>query len=201
MTNITKEQIKKAFVSDIENIDEYAYNNQDWYQQDAQRIRYILATLELSPVDAYYKDGKEVQLELGQEDNRYYKCIEFGDDGEYQINDEHKLSLLMRMSEEELRDYIETNEYDWIGDDYDHISEYLFKIMNHWQDVIEYDTEDYDNPDYMTITTRSREWVKDGDFKSENKFEVAYQILMDYYNDLPEDKREELDKRLVAIEC
>ena len=68
-------------------------------------------------------------------------------------------------------------------------------------DVIEYDTEDYDNPDYMTITTRSREWVKDGDFKSENKFEVAYQILMDYYNDLPEDKREELDKRLVAIEC
>jgi len=35
--NITKEQIKKAFVSDIKNIDEEAYNNQDWYQQDAQR--------------------------------------------------------------------------------------------------------------------------------------------------------------------
>tara|TARA_B100000085_G_scaffold185740_1_gene169756 strand:- start:154 stop:759 length:606 start_codon:yes stop_codon:yes gene_type:complete len=199
MTNITKEQIKKAFVSDIENIDEYAYNNQDWYQQDAQRIRYILATLELSPVDAYYKDGKEVQLELGQEDNRYYKCIEFGDDGEYQINDEHKLSLLMRMSEKELRDYVETNEYDWIGDDYDHINEYLFTIMNHWQDEVEFDTEDYDNIDCMTVVKRAREWVRDGDFKSENKFEVAYQILMDYYNELPEDSRVELDKRLEKI--
>ena len=199
MTNITKEQIKKAFVSDIENIDEYAYNNQDWYQQDAQRIRYILATLELSPVDAYYKDGKEVQLELGQEDNRYYKCIEFGDDGEYQINDEHKLSLLMRMSEQELRDYVETNDYDWIGDDYDHINEYLFTIMNHWQDEIEFDTEDYDNIDCMTVVKRAREWVRDGDFKSENKFEVAYQILMDYYNELPEDSRVELDKRLEKI--
>ena len=199
MTNITKEQIKKAFVSDIENIDEYAYNNQDWYQQDAQRIRYILATLELSPVDAYYKDGKEVQLELGQEDNRYYKCIEFGDDGEYQINDEHKLSLLMRMSEQELRDYVETNDYDWIGDDYDHINEYLFTIMNHWQDEVEFDTEDYDNIDCMTVVKRAREWVRDGDFKSENKFEVAYQILMDYYNELPEDSRVELDKRLEKI--
>ena len=197
--NISKEQIKKAFVSEIKNIDEYAYNNQDWYQQDAQRIRYILATLELSPVDAYYKDGKEVQLELGQEDNRYYKCIEFGDDGEYQINDEHKLSLLMRMSEQELRDYVETNDYDWIGDDYDHINEYLFTIMNHWQDEVEFDTEDYDNIDCMTVVKRAREWVRDGDFKSENKFEVAYQILMDYYNELPEDSRVELDKRLEKI--
>jgi len=199
MTNITKEQIKKAFVSDIESIDEYAYNNPDWSQQDAQRIRYILATLDLSPVDAYYKDGKEVQLELGQEDNRYYKCIEFGDDGEYQINNEHKLSLLMRMSEQELRDYVETNDYDWIGDDYDHINEYLFTIMNHWQDEVEFDTEDYDNIDCMTVVKRAREWVRDGDFKSENKFEVAYQILMDYYNELPEDSRVELDKRLEKI--
>ena len=196
--NISKEQIKKAFVSDIKNIDEYAYNNQDWYQQDAQRIRYILATLELSPGDPYTDNQ---QLELGQEDNRYYKCIEFGDDGEYQINDEHKLSLLMRMSEKELRDYVETNEYDCIGDDYDHINEYLFTIMNHWQDEVEFDTEDYDNIDCMTVLKRAREWVQDGDFKSENKHEVAYQILMDYFDELPEETRAEAHKRLEAIEC
>ena len=197
MTKITKEQIKKAFVSDPKDIGEEAYNNQDWYQQDAQRMRYILATIELSPGDNYSEKPK--QLELGQEDNRYYNCIEFGDNSEYQINDEQKLSLLMRMSEKELRDYIETNEYDWIGDDYDHINEYLFTIMNEWQDEIEYDTEGYDNPDYMTITIRTREWVKDGDYKSENKFEVAYHILMDYFNELPEDSRVELDKRLEKI--
>ena len=64
---------------------------------------------------------------------------------------------------------------------------------------ITFDTEDYDNPDQMTITTRTRDWVRDGEFKSENKFEVAYQILMDYYNELPEDSRVELDKRLEKI--
>ena len=196
--NISKEQIKKAFVSDPKDIGEEAYNNQDWYQQDDCRMRYILATTELSPGDPY---SDNQQLELGQEDNRYYNCIEFGDDGEYQINDEHKLSLLMRMSEQELHDYIDTNEYDWIGDDYDHINEYLFTIMNYWQDEVEFDTEGYDNPDYMTVTQRAREWVRDGDFKSENKHEVAYQILMDYFDELPEETRAEAHKRLEAIEC
>lgn len=197
--NISKEQIKKAFVSDPKDIGSEAYNNQDWYQQDAQRIRYILATIELSPGDNYSE--KPRQYELGQEDNRYYNCIEFGDDGEYQINDEHRLSLLMRMSEKELRDYVDTNEYDWIGDDYDHINEYLFQIMNYWQDEVEFDTEGYDNPDYLTVTQRAREWVRDGDFKSENKHEVAYQILMDYFDELPEDSRAEAHKRLEAVEC
>ena len=196
--NISKEQIKKAFVSDPKDIGEEAYNNQDWYQQDDCRMRYILATTELSPGDPY---SDNQQLELGQEDNRYYNCIEFGDDGEYQINDEHKLSLLMRMSEQELHDYIDTNEYDWIGDDYDHINEYLFSIMNYWQDEVEFDTEGYDNPDYLTVTQRAREWVRDGDFKSENKHEVAYQILMDYFDELPEETRAEAHKRLEAIEC
>ena len=201
MTNITKEQIKKAFVSDIENIDEYAYNNQDWYQQDAQRIRYILATLELSPVDAYYKDGKEVQLELGQEDNRFYKCIEFGDDCEYKINDEKKLIELMNMSEQELRDYVETNDYEWMGDDYDHINEYLFRIMNYWQDEVEFDTEDYDNIDCMTVVKRAREWVVDPDegYRSENKYDVAYQILMEYWDSLPDEEKPKIHARLEAI--
>ena len=195
---ISREQIKKAFVSEVKNIGEYVYNNQDWYQEDAQRMRYILVTRNMSPGDPY---SDNQQLELGQEDNRFFDCIEFDYEGGYKIKDEKRLLELMNMSEEDVADYIHVNEYDWIGDDYDHAMEYLFQIMNNWQDEVEYDTEDEDNMDCMTITTRSREWVKDGEFKSENKFEVAYQILMDYYNDLPEDKREELDKRLVAIEC
>ena len=160
-------------------------------------MRYILATLELSPGDNYSEKPK--QYELGQEDNRFYNCIEFHDHGMFKINDEKRLNELMNMSDSEVADYIAVNEYDWIGDDYDHANEYLFQIMNEWQDEIEFDTEDYDNPDQMTITTRTRDWVRDGEFKSENKFEVAYQILMDYYNELPEDSRVELDKRLEKI--
>lgn len=203
--NITREQIKKAFVSDPKDIGD-VYNNQDWYQQDAQRMRYILATTELSPGDNYSE--KPRQYKLGQEDNRYYNCIEFIDrhqhkslKGEYQINDENKLSLLMRMTYDELSAYINDNEYDWLGDDYDHANEYLFEIMNHWQDEVEFDSEGYDNPDYMTVTQRTREWVRDGDYKSENKHEVAYNILMDYFDELPEDVRVEAHKRLEAIEC
>ena len=201
MTTIKqREQIKKAFVSEVKNIGEYVYNNQDWYQEDAQRMRYILVTRNMSPGDPY---SDNQQLELGQEDNRFFDCIEFDYEGGYKIKDEKRLLELMNMSEEEVADYIHVNEYDWIGDDYDHAMEYLFEIMNNWQDEVEFDTEDYDNCDQMTITRRARQWNVDPEtgYKSENKFEVAYQILMDYYNELPEDSRTQLDKRLSSIEC
>ena len=197
---ISREQIKKAFVSDTKNIGDYVYNNQDWYQEDAQRMRYILATIEMSPGDPY---SDNQQLELGQEDNRFYNCIEFHDHGMYKINDEKKLNELMNMSDSEVADYISVNEYDWIGDDYDHAMEYLFRIMNEWQDVIEYGTEDYDNIDCMTVTTRSRDWNVDPEsgYKSENKYEVAYKILMEYWDVLPEEEKESINKRLNAVSC
>ena len=199
MTTIKqREQIKKAFVSDTKNIGDYVYNNQDWYQEDAQRMRYILATRDMSPGDPY---SEKKQLELGQEDNRFYNCIEFHDHGMYKINDEKKLNELMNMSDSEVADYISVNEYDWIGDDYDHAMEYLFRIMNEWQDVIEYGTEDYDNIDCMTVTTRTRDWNVDPEtgYKSENKFEVAYHILMEYWDSLPDYHKESINQRLEKI--
>ena len=198
---ISKDQIKKAFVSEVKNIGEYVYNNQDWYQEDTQRMRYILVTRNMSPGDNYSEKPK--QYELGQEDNRFFDCIEFGDyDGTYKIKDEKRLLELINMSDEDVADYIHVNEYDWIGDDYDHAMEYLFSIMNNWQDVLEYDTEDYDNMDSMTVTTRTKEYLVDPEtgYKSENKYEVAYQILMEYWDSLPDDHKESIHKRLEAIE-
>ena len=204
MSDITREQIKKAFVSDTMNIGDYVYNNQDWYQEDAQRMRYILVTRNMSPGDSYADlEGEERQLKLGQEDNRFFDCIEFGDyDGTYKIKDEKRLLELINMSDEDVADYIAVNEYDWIGDDYDHAMEYLFSIMNNWQDVLEYDTEDYDNIDCMTVTTRQIDWKVDPEtgYKSENQYEVAYQILMEYWDSLPDDHKESINKRLEAIE-
>ena len=202
MTTIKqREQIKKAFVSDTKNIGDYVYNNQDWYQEDTQRMRYILATREMSPGDPYSEKPK--QYELGQEDNRFYNCIEFHDHGMYKINDEKKLNELMNMSDSEVADYIAVNEYDWIGDDYDHAMEYLFTIMNEWQDVLEYSTEDYENIDCMTVTTRFRDWNVDTEsgYKSENKYEVAYKILMEYWDVLPDEEKESINKRLNAVSC
>ena len=195
--NISKEQIKKAFVSDPKDIGDYAYNNQDWYEEDARRMRYILATLNMSPGDPYSDDK---QLKLGQEDNRFFDCIDFDYEGGYEIKDEKRLLELMNMSGEDIADYIYTNEYEWIGDDYDHISQYLFKIMNNWRDVLEYDTEDEDE-DSMTITTREKEYVVDPEtgFKSENKYEVAYNILNEYWDHLPEEEKESIHQRLEAV--
>ncbi len=199
---ISKDQIKKAFVSDTMNIGDYVYNNQDWYQEDTQRMRYILVTRNMSPGDSYADfEGEERQLKLGQEDNRFFDCIEFDNEGGYKIKDEKRLLELMNMTDSQVADYIDTNEYDWIGDDYDHAMEYLFQIMNNWQDVLEYDTEDYDNIDCMTITTRSREWKVDSDagYKSENQYEVGYNILMEYFDYLPDDDKESIHKRLQAV--
>jgi len=198
---ISREQIKKAFVSDPKDIGEEAYNNQDWYQEDAQRMRYILATINMSPGDSYADfNGEERQLKLGQEDNRFFDCIDFDYQGGYEIKDEAKLLELINMSDEDVAEYINVNEYEWIGDDYDHISDYLFKIMNEWQDVLEYDTEDEDE-DSMTITTREIDYVVDSEtgFKSENKYEVAYNILNEYWDSLPDDHKESIHKRLEAI--
>ena len=143
------------------------------------------------------------KVKLGQEDNRFFDCIEFGDyDGTYKVKDEKRLLELINMSDEDVADYIAVNEYDWIGDDYDHAMEYLFSIMNNWQDVLEYDTEDYDNIDCMTVTTRQIDWKVDPEtgYKSENQYEVAYQILMEYWDSLPDDHKESINKRLEAIE-
>ena len=193
---ITREQIKEKFVSKIEDIGEYAYNNEDWYKSDAPRMRYLLATMDL---------GKEpeVQLELGYEDNRFYNCIEFDYEGGYKIKVDWLLEELMSWSEDQLRDYIEDNEYDWLGDDYDHIQSYLNIMMNEWQEEVEYDTEDYENPDRMTITTRKRDWKIDPEtgYKSENRYEVAYKILMEYWESLPDDEKESINKRLNAVSC
>ena len=156
----------------------------------------------MSPGDSYAVfNGEERQLKLGQEDNRFFDCIDFDYEGGYEIKDEKRLLELINMSDEDVAEYINVNEYDWIGDDYDHISQYLFKIMNNWQDVLEYDTEDEDE-DSMTITTREIEWLVDPEsgYKSENKFEVAYQILMEYWDSLPDDHKDSIHKRLEAIQ-
>ena len=58
------------------------------------------------------------------------------------------------MSDEDVAEYINVNEYEWLGDDYEHAGEYLFKIMNNWQKVIEFDTTDYDNDECCTITKK-----------------------------------------------
>ena len=170
------------------------YNNQDFYMESAQRMRYILATLDMSPGDPYSDDH---QLKLGQEDNRFYGCIEFWDNG-FSVKNDVLLKELIAMSGEELTDYIEQNEFEWIGDDYDHIFQYL-NFVSAWQNEWQFWGTDMDNDDAMTIV--KERWIVDTEsgFKSDNKYEVAYNILNEYWDVLPDEEKESIHKRLEAI--
>ena len=51
------------------------------------------------------------------------------------------------------------------------------------------------------IKEHEEEYVDPGEgYSSENKWKVAYQILMDYFEDLPEQTQQEADKRLKAVD-
>jgi len=193
-TNFTNQDIINSFV-DVD-LEEYGYNNEDFYKGSAQRMRYLLVTRYLSPENAL--DGG--QLELGQEDNRFCECITFGRDGSktFKVHNEKVLKELMMMTEEELEDYITDNNYDWLGDDYDHIHEYL-NFVSGWQDEWQFYGADMDDQDQMTIIKEG--WIIDVEsgFKSDNKYEVAYNILNEYWDSLPDDHKESIHKRLEAI--
>ena len=163
-TNFTNQDIINSFV-DVD-LEEYGYNNEDFYKGSAQRMRYLLVTRYLSPENAL--DGG--QLELGQEDNRFCECITFGRDG----------SKTFKVH------------------NYDHIHEYL-NFVSGWQDEWQFYGADMDDQDQMTIIKEG--WIIDVEsgFKSDNKYEVAYNILNEYWDSLPDDHKESIHKRLEAI--
>ena len=180
MTKITSQQIKDAFV-DV-NLPEEGYNNQDFYLHSAQTIRYILVTIDMSPENT--RDGG--QLELGQEDNRFYNCIEFsyGDptyskDTSHKINNPDRLQELMDMDYDALHEYVTHNAFEWIGDDFDHMKEYM-SFASDMNDEFYFEEGDICNDDeYMEIIKKP--WIRDEvkGYKSDNNYEIAYKILLE----------------------
>ena len=190
-TNFTQDDIIATFV-DID-LPTEGYNNEDFYLGSTQRMRYLLVTRELG-------EEPEKQLELDLEDNRFCECISFGQDGTktFTVHNEELLQELMAMSHQQLEDYITDNEFTWLGDDYEHIHEYL-TFVSGWQEQFQFWGEDLENPDQMTIIKDL--WIVDDEsgFKSDNKYEVAYNILNEYWDHLPEDEKESIHKRLEKV--
>ena len=171
----TKQQIIDAFV-DVE-LETEGYNNQGFYMCSEQRLRYVLVTLDMSPENL--RDGG--QLELGQdESNRFYDCIEFYQKGEEFIaKNPDRLQELMDMDFEALEEYVCRNNYDWTGDDFDHMEEYLVfvsEMQDEWQFIR---GEVCNDSEYMEIIKQP--WIRDKvkGYKSDNRFELAYLILLE----------------------
>ena len=171
----TKQQILDAFV-DVE-LETEGYNNQGFYMCSEQRLRYVLVTLDMSPENL--RDGG--QLELGQdESNRFYDCIEFYQNGEEFIaKNPERLQELMDMDFEALEEYVCRNNYDWTVDDFDHMEEYLVfvsEMQDEWQFIR---GEVCNDSEYMEIIKQP--WIRDKvkGYKSDNRFELAYLILLE----------------------
>lgn len=199
---ITKkhQQIIDAFV-DVE-LETEGYNNQNFYMSSEQRIRYVLVTLELCPENL--KDGG--QLQLGQDmENRFYNCVEFiyadpvhSTDAYTKVNNPELLQELMDMDYDALHQYVTHNNFEWLGDDFDHMNEYL-SFASDMQDKWQFIQGDICNDsEYMEIIKQP--WIRDKErgYKSDNKYEIAYKILSEYVN--PTGKiKEDIKKRLEAI--
>ena len=170
----TDQQIKDAFC-DVD-LPEEGYNNQGFYMQSEQRIRYILVTMELGP---YEKT-------LFTEDNKFYNCISFGykafpylKDVTWTVNNPELLQELINMDYDALEEYVTVNGYEWLGDDFEHIDEYL-SFASEMNDEFYFEQGDICNDsEYMEI--HKFPWIRDKvkGYRAENKYEVAYQILLE----------------------
>ena len=170
----TDQQIKDAFC-DVD-LPTEGYNNQGFYMQSEQRIRYILVTMELGP---YEKT-------LFTEDNKFYNCISFGykafpylKDVTWTVNNPELLQELINMDYDALEEYVTVNGYEWLGDDFEHMDEYL-TFASEMNDEFYFEQGDICNDsEYMEINKFP--WIRDKvkGYRAENKYEVAYQILLE----------------------
>ena len=141
------------------------------------------------------------QLLLGQEDNRFYNCISFEYNKlqyltgvKWKVNNPELLKELMDMDYDQLYDYVTHNSFEWIGDDFEHMNEYM-AFVSDMNDEFYFEQGDICNDDeYMEIIKKP--WIRDEvkGYKSDNEYEIAYKILLE--NALITD---ETKKRLEAI--
>ena len=171
-TTFTQKQIVKKFV--YLDLPEEGYNNQDFYQMSDETLRYVLATCELP----YLYNGRK--LKEGQEKNKFYNCIEFHTYTEspteeyFKVNNPKLLQELMDMDYNSLFDYVEDNDFEWLGDDFEHIDEYL-GFVSYMQDEVEFIAGGTHNDDeYMDIIKQFP------DKRKNTKYETAIKILMSY---------------------
>ena len=189
-TTFTSQQIKDAFL-DMD-IEEEGYNNQGFYMSSEQRIRYVLVTME------HYPEERT----LFTEENKFYDCISFSykkfpylKDVTWTVNNPELLQELIDMDYDALEEYVTKNGYEWLGDDFDHMNEYL-SFASDMNDQFYWEQGDICNDsEYMEI--HKFPWIVDKTkgYKSENKYEVAYNILLE--NALITN---DIKKRLEAIE-
>ena len=118
---LRKEVILEKLI-DLDIRDEETYNNQGFYLCSEQRLRFLLITTE-----TFYWSHDE------KEDNKYYDCINLAT---LEVNNFDLAKELLFMDSVDLYHYVEIEKgYEWVGEDYEHITEYI--------DFVEYRQDKY----------------------------------------------------------
>ena len=109
-------------------------------------------------------------------DNEFYNCISFSyKDFPYlagvtwTVNDSVLLRRLIDMDFDALEEYITVNGYDWLGDDFDHMKEYM-AFASDMNDEFYFEEGDICNDsEYMEINKFP--WIRDKvkGYKSDNR--------------------------------
>lgn len=107
------------------------YNNQTFYETNQKRLRYKINELD----DEYYKN------------NKFYQCF---DTDTLEILKPREWEELSKMSGDEMDKLVTENNWDWIGDDFDDMVEYLDFIMKHKPNLA-FTTKIADQDEYMDI--------------------------------------------------
>ena len=93
-----------------DNFTEYTYNNQDFYEMNLERLRYLVISCD-------YIDN-----------NPFYGCI---DRTTLDIINQEAFDKLSSMEYDDLYDMKEDNGWDWMGDDFEHMCEYFNFVCGH----------------------------------------------------------------------
>jgi hypothetical protein len=86
------------------------YNNQDFFQYNIERLRWCL-------VEADHLEG-----------NPFAKCVDLNT---LEVKDQARFQSLQERSHKELMNMVDDKDWNWIGDDFEHMEAYLSFIMQH----------------------------------------------------------------------
>ena len=124
-----------AFYNNEDDFDsKWNYNNQDFFLRNIWRLRWVLVDFQ---------------------DSKYYGCVDLST---LEIKSDAKWKELYNAKESDLQNYVEENDIEWLGDDFDHMQNYLCFLNNHIPNFRWFSTEHgYKYPEYLEI----KAWIKE----------------------------------------
>ena len=107
---------------------ESTYNNQNFFEYNLQRFRYLVVDTQL-------------------DNNPFEGCVDLET---LEVKNQLSFERLKQYTHEDLCKLGEVNEWDWIGDDFEHMWQYLNFIQDHDKDF-NYNTRIQGEDEYMQI--------------------------------------------------